>query len=136
MTTNEIWVAAQEDGRRISGSEHTNQVTNKLRVSNLFTQHGTIRQRSARSSIGINAGSISLGAQASFYQDGMYDGPSVNDGRSNIASVKKAADYHDSPLWDIKDLDEVAQSYVEKTHPFNIRRLPAILRIRIMEMSE
>ena len=133
MTSNEIWAAAQADKRRIPGSEHTNQVSNKLRVSNLFTQHGTVRQRSARSAVGVNVAGSNTRAQTQFYSDTLITEEAAV---QPMTSVKRDADFHESPLWDIVDLDEVARSYFEKTHPFKIQRLPAILRIRIMEMRE
>ena len=132
MTTNEIWAAAQEDGRQIAFSTHTNQISNRLRASPLFSQHGTVRQRSARGAIGDNVGSGSLTrAGSKFYQDGMYH----DDASKNMTSVKKDADFHDSPLWDIVDLQSVANEYARKTHKLNTRRRPAILRIKLLEMG-
>ena len=116
MTTNEIWAAAHEDKRQIAFSSDTNQVSNRLRASPLFTQHGTVRQRAARGA--VSGGSI----------------PGQNQ-RVGLAGIGADAHWYDTPLWDIVDLDAVAQVYVEKSHPFNVRRLPAILRIKLVEMG-
>jgi len=132
MTTNEIWAAAQESETRISHSENTNQISNRLRVSPLFIQHGTVRQRSARGAIGVNVGGNS-GAQGMFYQDGMWDG-SQGDAVHRPQSVRTDAIFYNTPLWDIADLDEVAKKYIAKTHRLKLHRLPAILRNRIKEL--
>lgn len=117
MTTNEIWAAAQESETRIAHSENTNQISNRLRVSPLFTQHGTVRQRSARGAIGVNVGGTGHGEE-------IWDGQ----------SVRTDAIFHNSPLWDIADLDTVAEKYLAKTHKVKVHRLPAILRNRIREL--
>lgn len=117
MTTNEIWAAAQESETRIAHSENTNQISNRLRVSPLFTQHGTVRQRSARGAIGVNVGGTGHGEE-------IWDGQ----------SVRTDAIFHNSPLWDIADLDAVAEKYLAKTHKVKVHRLPAILRNKIREL--
>ena len=114
MTTNEIWAAAQESETRIAHSENTNQISNRLRVSPLFTQHGTVRQRSARGA--VSGGSIPGTTQ----RVGNFSAPDAH--------------FHSSPLWDITDLDTVAEKYLAKTHKVKVHRLPAILRNRIREL--
>ena len=115
MTTNEIWAAAHEDKRQIAFSEHTNQISNRLRASPLFTQHGTVRQRSARGAVSGGAIPNTIGHQPTL--------------------AAPDANWHNSPLWDIVDVQSVAIEYARKEHKLNTRRMPAILRIKLLEMG-